>query len=108
MTTRAETEAEKMQQVPGIEFVDTPTGRMARPVGTGLRVWQIVKALRDFNGDRELLRRTFDWLSEEQIAIAFRFYACYPREIDERIAREHRGKPSEFTDARELIGRQQS
>ena len=101
MTTRAASEAEKMDRVPGIEFVDTPTGRMARPIGIGLRVWQIVQWLQEY--DRSVLKEALDHVTDAHIDAAEQYYALYPDEIDRRIAMEHRGKPAMFTDVDEFI-----
>jgi uncharacterized protein (DUF433 family) len=94
MTMRAETEAEKLQRVPGIEFVDTPTGRMARPIGLGQRVWQIVQWLQ--GSDRDEFKRAFDHVTDAQIDAAELYYKLYPDEIDRRIAMEHHYTPEQL------------
>lgn len=95
MTTRAETEAEKMRRVPGIEFTDTPTGRMAKPVGTGIRVWQMIQSMQFFCWDRAEYFRTYDWITDAQLDAALQYYRLYPDEIDARIAREHEYTPEQ-------------
>jgi hypothetical protein len=78
---------------PGIVFRPGPSGRRAALSG-GPDVWEVVTALRairdetpDLDGESlvgELA--TVTGLSHEQVAIALRYYAAYPAEIDERIA----------------------
>jgi uncharacterized protein (DUF433 family) len=79
MTTRAETEAEKMQQVPGIEFVDTPTGRMARVAGTGVRVWLIARDYRDIVGRNGSVGGSVTTLTEEQRAAQSAYAQAFPK-----------------------------
>lgn len=86
MTTRAETEAEKVLRVPGITFADTPTGRMAWVIGSNHRVWQIIQWLQDSNRDE--FKRAFDHVTDTQIDTAELYYSLYPEEIDRRIALE--------------------
>ena len=114
--THAETEAEQMRRVPGIEFVDTPTGRAARLRGTGVRVWLIVRDFRELAAGgcvdagqlddeqraapdaygRAFPRRMqgpalaalWPWLTAQQIESALAYYAAFPEEIDRRIALE--------------------
>lgn len=88
MTAEVTSEAEKMRRVPGIFFADGPAGRRARVAGTGLDVFEIIKNYRAFREDFEELRLRFDWLSEEQVRAAVRYYETYPDEIIERLERE--------------------
>jgi len=45
LTTEALSEAEKLRRVPGISFMDEPTGRCANVEGTGLGVWEIIEII---------------------------------------------------------------
>lgn len=75
-------EAERAASVPGIEFVTGTDGtRRAKPRGTGLEVWQLIRIWRacDENVDEVIA----GWLLERwQIDAALRYYALYPEEID--------------------------
>ena len=90
MTAQTASEAEKMQHVPGIVFVDGPTGRRARIAGTGLDVFEVIGPWKRLNHDRQQLHEAFHWLTDEQRETALTFYALYPAEIDERLQREER------------------
>ena len=88
MTTRADSEAERMQRVPGIIFVDGPAGRRARLAGTGLEVFEIIKHYHAGNDDWDELRSWFHWLTEDELRSALRYYELYPEEIDTWLAEE--------------------
>ena len=83
MTTDTLTEEEKMERVPGIIFVDGPTGRRARVAGTGLEVFEIIHGYETVDEDLERLLAAFHWLKGEQILAALRYYREFPEEIDE-------------------------
>ena len=97
-------EAVRMRRVPGIVFVEGPTGRRAAIVGTGLDVWEVVTQFREVGWDYEQLRNCYEWLSESQLAAALNYYRLYPDEVDARIEREDYWTPervrSEFPFAR--------
>jgi uncharacterized protein (DUF433 family) len=42
-----------MDEIQGIHFVDGPMGRRPAVLGTGLDVWEIVKAVKDSGSARE-------------------------------------------------------
>src|SRR5437763_16897375 len=86
MPTRTENEAARMQRVPGIVFGGSPDRREPWIAGTGIDVAEIICAYRAVNQDMDLLRATFEWLTEEQLQAAFEYYAAYAVEIDARIA----------------------
>ncbi|MGD9891220.1 MAG: hypothetical protein AB7R89_05405 [Dehalococcoidia bacterium] len=93
MSVQAESEAEKLRRVPGIYFADSPSGRQAYIVGTGLGVFEIVRELRDLDTDWEELRGAFHWLSEEQLRTALVYYEAYPEEIDAQFREEEYWTP---------------
>jgi hypothetical protein len=78
---------------PGIVFRPGPTGRRAALAG-GPDVWEIITALNAIRSEDPRLDgpalvteiATVTGLNPEQVAIAVRYYAAYPDEIDERIA----------------------
>jgi uncharacterized protein (DUF433 family) len=80
-------EAVKMRRCPGISFADGPTGRRARIAGTGIDVWEFIATFKALGENYDKLRETYHWLSDPQVRSALSFYALYPDEIDERIAR---------------------
>src|SRR3712207_742345 len=71
-------EAIKMRRIPGIVFADSPSGRGARVAGTGLEVFEIVRAFRDMDEDWQRLRQAFHWLSEQQLRAALAYADAYP------------------------------
>jgi uncharacterized protein (DUF433 family) len=83
------TEALKAQLVPGIAFRDEDYNRRAWVIGTGLDVWQIVEAYRDFDEDRERMLAETD-LSEGQLRTALAYSRRFPEEVEEFIALNRR------------------
>ena len=86
-------EAIKMRRIPGIVFADGPSGRVARVAGTGLEVFEIIRAFRDMDEDWERLRAAYHWLSENQLRAALAYAAAYPEEIGERLRADERWTP---------------
>ena len=86
MPTELLTDEEKMRRVPGIHFANSPTGRVARINGTGIKVWMVIRTFRDDGWDWARLREAYHWLSEEQLRAALNYYREFPDEIDARIA----------------------
>ena len=83
-------EAERIRRVPGIVFVDGAAGRRARVAGTGLDVFEIVKTLREVDGDLSRLHEAYSWLSEAQLQAALTYTKEYPVEIEQRLDLEER------------------
>ena len=82
-------EAEKMRRVPGIHFITNAFGeRMARINGTGLEVWEVVKAYRTMGESPERLRNAFHWLTDDQLRATLAYAEAYPQEIDTLIAED--------------------
>ena len=81
------TEAVKMRRCPGIVFADSPSGRRARVLGTGLDVWETIAMYNSLGQDLARLKEAYHWLSDAQLRAALGYYAAYPAEIDERIRR---------------------
>jgi uncharacterized protein (DUF433 family) len=80
-------EAVKIRRCPGVTFADGPTGRRARIAGTGIDVWEFIATFKICGENYDRLKETYHWLSDQQVRAALSFYALYPDEIDERIAR---------------------
>lgn len=81
-------EAVRMRRCPGIAFVQGPTGRRPVLAGTGLEVWEIVRAYKACGEDFEKLKGAFDWLSPRQLRDALNYWRLYPEEIEEEIRRQ--------------------
>lgn len=79
----------RMEDHPGIVFRDGPAGRRAALAG-GPDVWKVIAAVQasGLNGE-QALSAAARWgsLTLSQVRTAARYYAEYPEEIEERIAR---------------------
>ena len=83
-------EALKMRRCPGVLFAEGTGGRRARVAGTGIEVWEVIATLKSLKNDLKRLRKTYHWLSNEQIKAALGYYTAYPREI-ERLIQQNEG-----------------
>ena len=83
-------EAIKMRRCPGVLFAKGTSGRRARVAGTGIEVWEVIATLKSLKNDLKRLRKTYHWLSNEQIKAALGYYTAYPREI-ERLIQQNEG-----------------
>ena len=75
-----------MAEVPGIVFADGPAGRRARIAGTGLDVFEVVKAYHELGDDRDTLVEEFTWITPTQVDAALMYYAAYTDEIDALVS----------------------
>jgi len=78
-------EAVKMQRVPGIVFADGASGRRARVAGTGIEVFEVIRAYRSVNEDWANPRESYHWLSEGQLRAALAYARAFPGEIEQRL-----------------------
>jgi uncharacterized protein (DUF433 family) len=78
-------EAVKMRRCPGITFADGPTGRRAKIAGTGIDIWEFIATFKGLDENYDKLKKTYHWLSDQQIRAALSYYALYPDEIDKKI-----------------------
>jgi uncharacterized protein (DUF433 family) len=76
-------EVARLATMPGIVFAEGPAGRRARVAGTGVEVFEVIATYRSVDSDWELLKRSYEWLSEDQLQAALDYYAAYPDQIDE-------------------------
>ena len=83
----------KMRRIPGIVFGDSQSGRVARIAGTGLGVWEIIRALRELDNDPARLRAAFHWLTDQQLRSALAYAEAYPDEIEARIQADESWTP---------------
>lgn len=85
MTLDLETEAERMQRVPGIVFRDGTRERVPCIVGTGLEVWEVILSYRDFDKDIPALCDAFA-LTVGQVQAALTYARLYADEVEALIA----------------------
>ncbi len=96
MTTETLTEEEKMERVPGIVFVDGPTGRRARIAGTGLEVFEVIGPFWASGENLEDLLEGFHWLTGAQILAALRYAREFPEEIEAILRKAEELVPEEL------------
>ena len=77
----------RMDEHPGIGFVDGPVGRRAVVLGTGLDVWEIVATIRQNRGSPEAAAGYLE-LPTGPIRTATRYYAAFAHEIDDILERQ--------------------
>src|SRR5207249_4733944 len=82
-------EADRCRRYPGIAFRGEESTRRPWIVGSSFDVWQIIRALQDFQGDAERMARESE-VSLRQIQLAVAYYHEFPAEIDEAIALDRR------------------
>src|SRR5438445_4825607 len=75
----------RMQQFPGIVFVEGPAGRRAHVAGTGLDVWEVIRLLQEYQAVSKL-REAFPPLSTIAIQVAKAYAEAYPEEINTFLA----------------------
>jgi len=76
-----------MDEFPGIYFVDGPLGRRPALMGTGLDVWEVVKAVKDGGSPAEAA--AYLEIEPRLVDLAARYYGSNRLEIDDWIARVH-------------------
>jgi len=81
-------EATRMRRFPGMGFRGPEAGREAWVIGSGLDVWEIVEAYRDFGSLERMLGETD--LSERQLRLALAYAEAYPDEIEQALAENRR------------------
>jgi len=81
-------EAVRASRVPGIVFVQRRNERRPAVAFSGLEVWEVIATWKEAGEDWTHLVQAYPELSETQLRAAVAYYAAYPSEIDERLARE--------------------
>jgi uncharacterized protein (DUF433 family) len=89
----------RMDEHPGISFVEGPAGRRAVLLGTGLDVWQVVSVLRDNRGSMAAAARYLE-VPEVRVREAARYYAAFRDEIDDWLVRNEEAAEREAAAAR--------
>lgn len=74
----------RLQDHPGVRFVDGPAGRRAALVG-GPDIWEIIDVARDYGFDHAQVLDAYPWLSADRLAIAKRYFDAFPDEIEALI-----------------------
>lgn len=82
-------EAERCRRYPGVAFRGHESRRRAWVIGTSLDVWQIIRALQDFNGDVDRLVADGD-LGRAEIILALAYQREFPDEIERAMAADRR------------------
>lgn len=75
----------RMQQFPGIVFVEGPAGRRAHLAGAGLDVWEVIRLLQEYQAVSKL-REAFPKLPPIAIQVAKAYAEAYPEEINAFLA----------------------
>lgn len=73
-----------IEMVPGIVY--SPLAKQARVQGTGLEVWEIIRAYHLVDRDFPRLRQSFDWLTPAQLRAALAFAERNPAFIAAELA----------------------
>ena len=79
-------EAVRTQARPGIYFAEEPAGRVAKVAGTGLGVWEVIRAYRGVKGNEKKLKKWLPHVSSAQFKAALFYRRRFPQEIDAEIA----------------------
>ena len=79
-------EALRIRACPGIYFADEPTGRVAKVVGTGLGVWEVIRVYNGVEGNEKKLKKWVPHVSPAQLKAALLYYARFPQEVEAEIA----------------------
>lgn len=79
-------EGDRAETHPGIVFRPGPTGRRAA-LASGPDVWEICLAARQLSGKKQVAERLAEELSltPDRVAVALRYAAEFPEEIEARI-----------------------
>jgi uncharacterized protein (DUF433 family) len=85
---------ETSANVTGIVFTDGPAGLRATIVGTGLDVWEVIATWKEAGEQWDALRKSYDWLTDDQLRSALAYYQTSPGEIDARLAVEQQWSPT--------------
>ncbi|MFZ3089301.1 MAG: DUF433 domain-containing protein [Nitrospirota bacterium] len=88
-------EAIKVNRCPGIVFTEGVSGKRARIGGTGIEVWEVIATYRSVDKDFKRLKKSYHWLTEQQLRAALGYYKLYTKEIDAIIAENEGWAPDE-------------
>jgi hypothetical protein len=94
----------RLQDHPGVRFVDGPAGRRATLVD-GPDVWEVLDTARAFDFDAAAIIDAHPWLSGEQLEIARAYADSFPDEIDALI-RDNRYVAEALSEELDLVVRE--
>ncbi len=94
----------RLQEHPGIRFVDGPAGRRATLVD-GPDVWEVVETARAFEFDIAAIVDAYPWLSAEKLEAAKSYADSFPDEIDALI-RDNRYVAESLSEELDLVVRE--
>lgn len=77
----------RQNEFAGIEFRDTPDGRIAYLKNSRLPVYWIIKVAKGYDMNIEKTQAYWPNRPREFVQAAFHYYEAYPEEIDAQIAR---------------------
>lgn len=99
-------EAERMRRYPGVAFRGPDLARRAWLMGSSLDVWEVIRGLRDFGGDADLMASGTE-VPLRNIELARAYYREFSDEIDKALALADRSM-DELGEAYPFIQQQQS
>ena len=102
------TESVRMRRCPGIIFAEGVTGRRARVAGTGLEVWEVISTYKGLNRDFKRFKKTYHWLSEQQLKAAIGYYEVYRDEIEFQIKRNESWSKEALLERHPFLGKGQA
>ena len=103
MTMDLLNEAIKTRRCPGVVFVEGVTGRRARIAGTGIEIWEVIANYISLGKNFNRLKKTYDWISPEQLRAALGYYATFPEEIDHLINQNADWNPDKIKERHPLL-----
>jgi hypothetical protein len=86
LASRAIEEYIRQARFPGIRFMNTPTGERKAVLRSGHSVWGVVFNARGFAMEAQRTAAHLE-VPVESVRLALDYYAAYPIEIDEHLAR---------------------
>jgi hypothetical protein len=93
----------RLQEHPGIRFVDGPAGRRAALVG-GPDVWEAIGIAKAFDFDRDRIAEAYPWLIGDRLDAAVGYYEAFGQEIEAALERNE-GAAADLERELELLGR---
>ena len=93
----------RLQEHPGIRFVDGPAGRRAALVG-GPDLWEAIGIVKAFDFDRDRIAEAYPWLIGDRFDAAVGYYEAFGQEIEAAFERNERAA-ADLARELELLGR---
>ncbi len=93
----------RLQEHPGIRFVDGPAGRRAALIG-GPDVWEAIAIAKAFDFDRDRIVEAYPWYSGDRLDAAADYYEAFGREIEAALERNERAA-ADLERELEMLGR---